>query len=220
MALLSLPDCPLAVRRKLNVFAAFLIAAHFAQHARSAALHIGCPHLLLRFFVLTGRIGYVTFAIELGSAGIDDSLAVGGKPERDNVLPVVAVVMRHLARREAGGVGDPHVAFSPGVENPGDAVGLTGRGQSRRERRADNLLQGEASFLRQSANRACEYDPDQSKVFHRRNIIHGRSRIGRDLSHSALVSRDESRSALSSPFSELARSPIFRGRDGPITRSS
>src|SRR5215469_15116433 len=121
--------------------------------------------------------------------------------------------MRHRARGEAGGVGYPHVAFSPGVENPRDTVGFTGRGQSRRERRADNLLQGEASLLRPSANRASDYDPDHSKVFHKRNIIHGRSRIGRGLIHSALVSRDESQAVLSSPFSEPARSDLQMTHD-------
>ena len=141
------PQCPVAVGRDLDVFAAFFRTAHFAQQSRLsiARIHLLSEHLLLDFNRAALRIGAFFFFIQLAAAGKKDRLSVRRELETGDGHAVIGVVVSHLSRGgcEVGALGDPNIAHAFAVENPGDAVAALGGGQSRREWRTQNLFQRE-----------------------------------------------------------------------------
>src|SRR5262249_13018733 len=123
MMLWSLPDCPSAVWRKLHVLTILLVTSHFSEQTRAASVNIGGPHLLLWLLQVAGRVRDVPVAADFRSASVDQGFAIRRETDRRDALSIVALIVCHLARSEAGSVGDPDVTFALAVENPGNAIG-------------------------------------------------------------------------------------------------
>ncbi len=162
MVFRPLPHRPLAIGRDLNVFAVFLVAAHFIQQPWFSGRNFNGPDLLFGFIEFAGRVGHVPFPAHLGTAGVDHGLAIGREPEGKNVLTVIALVVGDLARHKARRVRHPHIAFALAVEYPGDAVGVRSRSQTSGERRTHYLLQGELWTLGACSERGQKQNDEQS----------------------------------------------------------
>src|SRR5215467_7681493 len=114
------PDGPLAVGRNLDVFTILPFATQIAQQARLAAFNVGGPDLLLRRFEFAGGIGYLSFTAEFRATGKDGGLAIGSQAQAENLLAVITLIVSHLPRLELWGIGDPYVALTPQIKNPGN----------------------------------------------------------------------------------------------------
>ena len=77
------------------------------------------------------------------AAHVDDPASIGGHGHAAQLLPVVAIVMRELARSEGWAFGHVDVAPALFVERPGDARAGRGRGQLGWVRVRTHLLERE-----------------------------------------------------------------------------
>ena len=143
--LLGGPQGLLAIRRDLDIFAAFLRAPHFAEQTRRGILCVNIygEYLLLGAFGPAFGIRAFLSIIELGAHCIQRGLAVRRKTQTGYRLPVVQLVMGELASGagEVRPFGDPDITYAFRVEDPGDPVRLLGRDESGREGRSQHLLQ-------------------------------------------------------------------------------
>src|SRR5258708_36003689 len=134
MVFRPLPHRPLAIGRDLNVFAVFLVAAHFTQQPWFSGRNFNGPDLLFGFIEFAGRVGHVPFPAHLGTAGVDHGLAIGRETEGKNVMTVIALVVGDLAGHNALRVDHPHIAFALTVKYTEAADGVSSRTKSSRDR--------------------------------------------------------------------------------------
>src|SRR6516164_9128232 len=152
------PDSELAIRRELHVFAAFLRTAHFAYSARRIAVDfLGEDHLLPRRQV-AGRSRDSSGFIRLGATHEDDGASVGRDAQAGDGSSIVAGEMCQLAGREIGTVGDPNIARSLSVEDPGDARGTRSSNQLRRKGRAQNFFERKVRGMSSKADAREKYE--------------------------------------------------------------
>src|SRR5205807_7440374 len=118
--LLGGPQGLLAIRRDLDIFAAFLRAPHFAEQTRRGILCVNIygEYLLLGAFGPAFGIGAFLSIVEFGTYGVQRGLAVRRKAHTGDRLAVVFLVMGELASGagEFRPVGHPHIAVALGIE--------------------------------------------------------------------------------------------------------
>ena len=98
--------------------------------------------MLLRALGPALRIRAFLRAVQFTAHCVNGGPAIGRQAEAGDGLSVVFLVVSDLARGagEVGTVGDPHVAHSFGVEDPGHTAAMLGSHEFTRKRRAQNLL--------------------------------------------------------------------------------
>src|SRR5437764_5538862 len=148
------PNRPQSIRRDLDVGTILLLAAHIAQQARLAGFHIGGPHLLLGLLQFSGRIRDVTFSSSLRAARVDRSASIRSEAKTENLLAIITLVMRDLARLKIRGIGHPDIALAFKVEDPRYASSLPGGSQTPGIGSAHDLLHRKRMALRHGGDHA------------------------------------------------------------------
>ncbi len=94
------PNRELSIRREFDIFAFFRCAPHLAQHSGSAGIYINRPDLLLARSQAAGGIGDASVFVGLAAENVNQRAAIGGDAQARDRQSHVAVIVRHLARRE------------------------------------------------------------------------------------------------------------------------
>src|SRR5579884_2423223 len=130
--------------------------AAIGEPARRIARERRDPDGLLDTGADIGGVRRGSVHLEVAAADIDDGAAVGSPRQIVDLLAVVLVVRGQLAAFVGGSLRDPDVAGALLIENPGHGA-PGGRGsKGARERRAQNLLDGEFRAGGRDDNCDCE----------------------------------------------------------------
>ena len=104
------------------------------------------PDRLLDAGRVARGVGHPALAVRVPAADINDDRAVAGYRQAGDLEHLVDRVIRETDGRVIRGGGGPDVPRAFLVEHPGEAVGVPGRYQVRRVRRAEHLFEGEGPF--------------------------------------------------------------------------
>src|SRR6476646_8685843 len=102
---------------------------------------------------------------------VNHRLAVRGEFGTEDVLTIVALIMRNLTPRETRRVCNPDIALTLRVENPGDAPCFGSGGESRGKRRTHDLFQSEPRCLSENGNGDNEDENQRTQQLHRTTMI-------------------------------------------------
>src|SRR5262249_49501220 len=105
-----------AVRRELNVLAAFPRAIQFAQIPRLALFHIRSPDLLVWSCDVTRGVSHFAYGVEFAASRINYGATIRSEPKACECHAFVIGVMRDLFGVEARRVRDPNIPHAFGVE--------------------------------------------------------------------------------------------------------
>lgn len=92
--------------------------------------------------------------------------------QAEDLLAIITVILSHLSRVETRRIGNPDIALSTEIEDPGDAVDIGSSCKVGGKGGTHHLLKAEALSLGQSrkGTEECE-KKEQPEDFHKRTII-------------------------------------------------